>query len=153
MQVPTELNDETGELIRQTAKEYGTTTGRARRCGWFDAVAARYSAMVNGFTSMALTRLDVLDNMPAVKICTGYRRGDETITHFPATIAELVRCQPVYEELPGWQKNVSVMRNFEELPRQARAYVERLEELTGCPASIISVGEHREQTIVRRPVP
>jgi len=146
--MPTELTDETGNLIRERAHEYGTTTGRPRRCGWFDAVAARFSTRINGFTTAALTRLDVLDNMPQLKICTGYKLDGKTIDYFPASVTALERCQPVYEELPGWETPTSDIRQYDQLPPQARQYVARLQELISCPVNIISVGQKREQTIV-----
>jgi len=145
--MPTELKDDIGEAIRECGHEYGTTTGRPRRCGWFDAVAARLSTRINGFTTVAITRLDVLDAMPQLKICVGYKLDGQTIDNFPANIAALERCQPVYEELPGWETSTADVRQFDRLPPQARQYVTRLEELIGCPASIISVGMRREQTI------
>lgn len=150
--MPTELKDETGELIRERAHEYGTTTGRPRRCGWFDAVAGRFSAQINGFTGIALTRLDILDAFPVVKICTGYRLDGQILDHFPSNIALLEKCQPVYEELKGWQTSTSDIREFKKLPPQARHYVKRVEELLSCPVSIVSVGARREQTIKVRPV-
>jgi adenylosuccinate synthase len=150
--MPTELEDETGKAIRECGHEYGTTTGRPRRCGWFDAVAARLSTRVNGFTSAAITRLDVLDTMPQLKICTGYKLDGKTIDNFPASIPALERCQPVYENLQGWQTSTADVRQFEDLPPHAQHYVNRLEEHIGCPASIISVGERREQTIQRMKV-
>ena len=145
--MPTELNDETGNYIRELAHEYGTTTGRPRRCGWFDAVAARFSTQVNGFTSAIITRLDVLDVLPQMKICVAYKLDGKTIDYFPATISALERCEPVYEELPGWQSPIGDIRQFDQLPLHARQYVTRLEELISCPASIISVGMRREQPI------
>jgi adenylosuccinate synthase len=150
--MPTELKDETGDFIRERAHEYGTTTGRPRRCGWFDAVATRFSAWVNSLTGIAITRLDVLDTLPRLKICTGYRLNGEVIDYFPASITALGKCQPVYEELPGWQSPTSHIRDYEQLPEQARQYVARLEELTSCPANIISVGAEREQTIYKAPL-
>ncbi|MFC1902102.1 adenylosuccinate synthase [Chloroflexota bacterium] len=150
--MPTELQDATGDTIRELAHEYGTTTGRPRRCGWFDAIAARLSHRINCFTSAAITRLDVLDELPNLKICTGYELDGQTIRYFPANIAALERCRPIYEEAPGWQTSIADVRNFEDLPPQAQQYVKRLEELIGCPASIISVGERREQTIHRMKV-
>ena len=150
--MPTELHDTTGQAIRDRAHEYGTTTGRPRRCGWFDAVAARFSTRINGFTSAVITRLDVLDELPALKICTGYRLDGQTVDCFPASIPALERCQPVYEELPGWETPTNDIRQFEQLPPQAQQYVNRLAELIGCPASIISVGERREQTIEKMAV-
>jgi len=146
--MPTELKDEVGEYIRQRAHEYGTTTGRARRCGWFDAVVGRYSTNLNGFTSGILTRLDVLDEMDTVKICVGYKIGGKTVDHFPADAAALESCIPVYEELPGWKAGTSNARKARELPRNARRYVRRLEELIGCRFHVISIGPRREQSIV-----
>jgi adenylosuccinate synthase len=148
--MPTELKDEIGDAIREYGQEYGTVTHRPRRCGWFDAVAARLSKRVNDFTSVAITRLDVLDKLPRLRICTGYKVEGETIESFPASATVLEKCQPVYEELPGWEKPTSSARIFKELPTKAQRYISKLEELIGCPASLISVGMRREQTIVRR---
>jgi adenylosuccinate synthase len=145
--MPTELKDETGDLIREQGHEYGTTTGRPRRCGWFDAVAARFSARINGFTGAAITRLDILDNFSCLKICVGYKLDGYTIDYFPAGVATLEKCQPIYEELQGWQSPTSGIREYEELPQEARAYVDRLGELISCPVNIISVGQRLEQTI------
>ncbi len=150
--LPTELKDETGDLIREQAHEYGTTTGRPRRCGWFDAVAARFSTRINGFTGTAITRLDVLDILPRLKICIAYKLDGQTIDYFPGNVATLEKCQPVYEELPGWQTPISHIRQFEQLPPQAQQYVNRLEELTCCPVNLISVGKAREQTIHKTPI-
>ncbi len=147
---PTELKDETGNLIRDRGHEYGTTTGRPRRCGWFDAVAARYSSRLNGYTGAAITRLDVLDTLPELRICVAYKLGGKTIDFFPAGINDLEKCEPVYEELPGWQTSISDIRKFEQLPVEARQYIARLEELCACPATVISVGPKREQTIIRK---
>ena len=150
--LPTELKDETGELIRERGHEYGTTTGRPRRCGWFDAVAARLSHRVNGYTGMAVTRLDVLDGLPRLKVCVGYRVGGEDIPHFPANAGVLEKCEPVYEEMPGWQGPTGGIREYEQLPPEARRYLERLEELVACPVSVVSVGSAREETIIRRDI-
>ncbi|MDP6647361.1 MAG: adenylosuccinate synthase [Dehalococcoidales bacterium] len=150
--MPTELTDGTGDLIRETAHEYGTTTGRARRCGWFDAIAARFSNRINGFTRIAFTRLDILDTLPHLKICVGYQLDGKVIDFVPANIAALERCQPIYEELPGWQVPTTHIRHYQQLPPQARQYVERLAELTACPISFICVGPEREQTIEVRPI-
>ena len=148
---PTELEDETGHLIRERAHEYGTTTGRPRRCGWFDAVAARFSHQINGFTGIALTRLDVLDNLPQLKICVEYKLNGKTIDYFPANATDLEKCQPVYEELNGWQMDTTCIRKFNELPAEAKKYITRLEELIGCRMNIVCVGPSREQTVqVRR---
>jgi adenylosuccinate synthase len=148
--MPTELNDKTGELMRERGHEYGTVSGRSRRCGWFDAVAARMSARVNGYTALVITKLDILDTLPAIKVCTGYMLDGKAINYFPASIAALERCQPVYEEIPGWQKPTDTARKFKELPVNAQRYIKRLEELVGCPAGMISVGKSREQIIVRK---
>ncbi len=146
--MPTELKDETGDLIRERGHEYGTTTGRPRRCAWFDAVAARFSARINGFTWVAITRLDVLDAFPRLKICVGYELDGDRIDYFPSSIAVLDRCQPIYEELPGWQAATSDIRQYEQLPLEARQYVARLEELISCRVNLISLGARREQTIM-----
>ncbi len=151
--MPTELHDETGEKIRQIAQEFGATTGRPRRCGWFDAVAGRFSTRINGFNGLVLTRLDVLDTFPSIKICTGYRLDDRITDRFPTSIAALEKCQPVYEEMPGWQCPTSHMRRYPELPEAARNYVKRLEELMGCPIDIISIGPQREESITIRAIP
>lgn len=150
--MPTELIDDTGELIRERAHEYGTTTGRPRRCGWFDAVVGRFSARINGFSGFALTRLDVLDILPSIKICTGYKLEGQTLKSPPSNSGLLAKCEPIYEELPGWQKDISGIGRFEDLPEDARSYVRRLEELISCPVSIISVSPRREQTIVVKEV-
>jgi adenylosuccinate synthase len=146
--MPTEIEDETGQLIRERAHEYGTTTGRPRRCGWFDGVAARFSARINGFNGVAITRLDVLDALPRLKICVGYQLNGDSISDFPASAAALARCRPVYEELPGWQADTSDIRRYEDLPAEARQYLSRLGELISCPIKLISVGQRREQTIM-----
>jgi adenylosuccinate synthase len=149
---PTELLDECGSLIRERAHEYGTTTGRPRRCGWFDGVAARFSSEINGLTSAAITRFDILDNFPTIKVCTAYKVGRTTYHRPPANPALLEKCQPVYEELPGWQCPTSDIRSLKKLPPQAQAYVKKLEELIGCPISLVSVGPAREQTIMVKPI-
>ena len=150
--MPTELKDETGDLIRERAREYGTTTGRPRRCGWFDAVAARFSTRISGFTGAALTRLDILDTLPRLKICVSYKLDGKTLDYFPGSVATLERCQPVYIELPGWQVPISHIRQYGELPIEAQQYVARLEELISCPVNIISVGAERGQTIHKMPI-
>jgi len=150
--MPTELKDETGDSIREQGQEYGTTTGRPRRCGWFDAVASRFSTRVNGYTGAVITRLDVLDTQPALKIGTGYELNGEKVDSFPASATTLEKCRPVYEELPGWQTPISDIRDYKQLPSKAQQYLSRLEELIACPISIISVGMRREQTIIKKPV-
>ncbi len=150
--MPTELKDATGDAIREWGHEYGTTTGRARRCGWFDAMAAGLSTRVNGFDSIAITRMDILDKMPRLKICTAYKVDGKKIDGFPASVTVLEKCEPVYEDLAGWEKPTSDVRKFKDLPPNAKRYIERLEELIGLPVSLISVGRHREQTIVRQSI-
>lgn len=149
--MPTELLGETGDILRREgpAPEFGATTGRPRRCGWFDAVASHYSVRVNAVTAAALTRLDVLDNFPAIEICVAYELDGERLESFPSTTAVLERVKPVFEEHLGWRQDTSGVRRFSDLPKQAQAYVGRIEELLGCPIEIISVGPQREQVIRR----
>ncbi|GBD24442.1 Adenylosuccinate synthetase [bacterium HR29] len=154
---PTELFDETAEKLRDHGKEhghgeYGTTTGRPRRIGWLDAVAARYSVRFNGLSAVALTRLDVLDDLPAIKICTAYELGGRIIDTLPASDSLLRQVRPVYEELPGWQQPTTHCRSFDDLPPQAKAFVRRVEELLQCPVDLISVGPEREQAIIVNPI-
>jgi len=148
---PTELTDSIGEQIREIGQEYGTTTGRPRRCGWFDAVVARYSVRVNGMQAAAITKLDVLDSLPTVRVCTGYRLDGEVVDTLPANLARYARCEPIWEELPGWQTSTGAARSLADLPTNARRYLDRLTELIECPIEIVSVGEHRRQTIVIAP--
>lgn len=145
---PTELNDEVGLHLRDKGYEFGTTTGRPRRCGWFDAVIARYTVRVSGLTSMAVTKLDVLTGMDTLKICTGYRRGSEIISDFPASLKTLAECEPVYEEMPGWHEDITSAKTFGDLPQAAQNYLNRISELAGVPISIIGVGTRRAQTII-----
>ena len=149
--MPTELDDETGDILRREgpAPEFGATTGRPRRCGWFDGVASRYSVRVNGVTGAALTRLDVLDNFPAIEVCTAYELDGKQIDSFPPTMTQLSRVTPVFEEQQGWQAETANVRKFKDLPKQAQSYVERIEELLGCPIEMVSVGPEREQIIIR----
>jgi adenylosuccinate synthase len=144
---PTELTDDTGEKIRRTGKEYGTVTGRPRRCGWFDAVAVRYSSALGGVDALAVMLLDVLSDFAEIKICTAYRKGDETITAFPSNVECLAQCEPIYETMPGWQTDISGIRSPQELPANARRYLDRLCEIIGLPAAIVSVGPDRAQTL------
>jgi adenylosuccinate synthase len=149
--MPSELHDETGRILQVEGPrpEIGTTTGRKRRTGWFDAVASRYSALVNGVTSGVLTRLDVLDNFPAIKICIAYETEDgRTLTSMPASSVVLSKVKPVYEEVPGWQAPTAGCRSWEQLPQNARAYIRRIEQLIGIPIDIVSVGPERDQAIV-----
>ncbi len=147
----TELNDATGAKIRELAWEYGATTGRPRRVGWFDGVAANYSAKLNGFTSIVLTRLDVLDGFPLIKVCVGYKVDGKVVDRIPANVAVLARCQPVYEEFEGWDLPTASATEMEKLPPNALKYVHRLEELIGVSINMISTGPRREETIVNRP--
>jgi len=145
---PTELFDATGEQLRQKGGEFGATTGRPRRCGWFDAVVGRYAAQVNGVDYWAMTKLDVLDDQPVIKICTAYRRDDGYLYEtFPADLSVLERCTPVYEEMPGWQSKTSDITRYDDLPQAARNYVERLVQLIGGKLGILSVGPARETTL------
>jgi len=146
--MPTELKDETGDFIREKAHEYGATTGRPRRCGWFDAVAGRFSVQINGLSDIALTHLDIYDGFSSIKICTAYKFNDEVLTSFPRDVAILEKCQPIYEELDGWQESISGIRNFEKLPVGAHNYMSRLEDLLSCPISLVSVGPDRRQIIL-----
>ncbi|MBI4718433.1 MAG: adenylosuccinate synthase [Planctomycetes bacterium] len=147
-----ELNDETGDRIRVCGHEFGTTTGRPRRCGWFDAVACRYSVRVSGATDVALLHLDTLGGFPEVGICTAYRCDGVTLTTPPADAARLLRAEPVIEFLPGWPAELRAVRRFEDLPPPAREYVRRIETLIEAPISIIGVGPDRAQTLVRGPL-
>jgi len=146
--LPTEMEDEMGDFVRHKAWEYGATTGRPRRCGWFDGVAAKYSAMINGFTTLVITRLDVLDGLQTVKLCTGYELDGKVVTSLPSSGSSLERCLPIYEELPGWAQPTAGVTNIDELPKAARHYVERIQELVGCPVDLISTGPKREETIL-----
>lgn len=145
---PTELNDDTGALIRKQGGEYGTTTGRARRCGWFDGVVGRYAARINGLDYLAITKLDVLSGLEKLRICTGYNYRGDVITEFPASLKALNECVPVYEDLPGWSEDITKARKLEDLPVQARKYLERLSEVSGAPIALIGVGSRRTQTIL-----
>ncbi len=146
---PTELLDDAGSYLRTNGHEFGATTGRPRRCGWFDAVVARESVRLNGITDLALTKLDVLQNLPVLKICVAYELDGRTLDYLPQEEGALGRVTPVYEEMPGFEEDISGCRAFAELPDTVRAYVERLEELAGARVSLVSVGPGREQTIER----
>jgi adenylosuccinate synthase len=150
---PTEMAGEIEQKVRERGKEYGASTGRPRRCGWFDAVAVRYATRVNGFDAIALTKLDVLDGLAEIPVCTAYRHAGETIHEFPSDGAVLEACEPVYETLPGWNEPTAGMREFKQLPEAARRYVDRLAELSGCPIGIISTGPDRDHTIRRSQSP
>lgn len=145
---PTELLDDVGEYIRKTGHEYGTVTGRARRCGWLDACVVRYAGYVGGLDYIAITRLDILDNLPTLRLCVGYKYKGELLDEFPASLKVLAEVDPVYEELPGWQTATSHIRKYQDLPENARRYIERLSEASGIKVGIVSVGPGRDQTIV-----
>lgn len=145
---PTELMDQLGEEIRKNGNEFGTTTGRPRRCGWFDAVIVRYAARISGLDSLAITKLDVLTGLPVVKLCSGYRYKGEIIREFPASLKELAKCEPVYEEFPGWTEDLSNITKYEDLPENAKKYLERIVELTETKIALIGVGVKRSQTII-----
>ncbi len=145
---PTELNNEIGRHIRDVGNEYGTTTGRPRRCGWFDAVAVRYTSRLSGIDSIALTMLDVLSELPEIEICVAYELDGRKIDYFPGMIDELKRVKPVYERIPGWQEDITGARSLDDLPAAAIAYAARIEQLVGFRIEFISVGPDRAQTIV-----
>ncbi len=145
----TEEDNETGDKIRELGHEYGVTTGRPRRCGWFDAVVVKYSARINGMTGLALMLLDVLGDFETIKLCHQYDFDGEKIDNFPARLEIVEECKPVYRELPGWMCDISGCRSYEELPEAAKNYIKAIEETTGIPVKIVSVGPRRDQTIIR----
>jgi adenylosuccinate synthase len=147
--LPTELTGELGERLRETGQEFGASTGRPRRCGWYDAVAVRYAVRVNGLSALAITKLDVLDGLPALEVCTAYRCRGEILSEMPSDIAQLSACEAVYETLPGWSRPTRGATSYADLPLEARRYVARLEEASGVPAAIISTGSDRDDTIIR----
>ena len=146
----TELKDETGSYIQERGKEFGSTTGRRRRCGWLDLVVVKDSARLNGLSSLAITKLDVITGLEKLKICVGYELEGKQINHRPASLKKMSLCKPIYKEMPGWKEDISHMRALNQLPVQARAYLKTIEEVTGVPVSIISVGPGREETIMVR---
>jgi len=145
--MPTEFDDEMGERVRKLGNEFGATTGRPRRCGWFDAVVVRYAVRINGLTGLAVTKLDVLDTLEKIGLCTGYRIGGEVVEEFPGDIADLDGVEPVYEWFEGWRTSTADARTLDALPRNARAYLDRMQELVECPAQYVSVGTRRDQII------
>ncbi len=147
--LPTELRGDMGNRLRDSGNEYGAVTGRPRRCGWYDAVAIRYGVRINGLDALALTKLDVLDGLDRIEVCTSYRCGSRILTEFPSDVAQLSACEPVYESLPGWSTPTRGVRRFSDLPDNARRYIARLEEVSGVPAAIVSTGSERDDTIVR----
>ena len=150
--MPSEISEEEGSEIREKAHEFGVTTGRARRIGWFDGVAAKYSQLINGFTGLVLTRLDILDGFKSIKLCVAYEVNGERLDRFPANTGLLARCKPIYEEMPGWDQPTASATKLSQLPENALAYVKRIEELVGCRAQIISTGPSRGETIQVEPV-
>ncbi len=147
---PTELNDETGDLIRETAHEYGTVTGRPRRVGWFDSVALRHAKRVSGINGLSLNLLDIFSGFDTVKIATAYELDGQEIDYYPASLKELDRCKPVYEELPAWQEDITGAKSWDDLPENAQKFLNRISELVDIPLVTVSVGPEREQTIVLR---
>jgi adenylosuccinate synthase len=147
--LPSELSGSLSARLRETGQEYGASTGRPRRCGWYDAVAVRYAVRINGLDALALTKLDVLDGLNTVEICTAYRCGGRMLEDFPADIRLLAQCEPVYETMPGWSHPTRGMRTYGELPPEAQAYVARLEEVSRAPIAILSTGSDRDDTILR----
>lgn len=149
---PTELHNEIGNQIREVGREYGTTTGRPRRVGWFDSVVVRHARRVSGITDLSLNSIDVLTGIEKLKICVAYQYNGEIIEEFPASLKVLAQCEPVYEELPGWTEDITGVKSLHELPANARHYIERISQLTGIPLSIFSVGPDRAQTNLVRSV-
>ncbi len=149
---PTELHDENGEFLRKAGWEYGTTTGRPRRCGWYDAVIARYAARVNGVTDFVLTKLDVLTGLEQVPVCVAYDVDGVRHDEMPVNQTDFHHAEPIFEQLPGWSEDISGARTFDELPANAQAYVTRVEELSGARISVIGVGPARDQSIVLHPL-
>ena len=147
---PTELENETGQRLGERGHEFGTVTGRKRRCGWFDAVLVRQSVAVSGVTGIALTKLDVLDGFEEISICTGYKLGDETLDYYPAHAADQAKVEPIYETMAGWQESTAGARSWAELPAQAIKYIRRVEELIQCPVALVSTSPEREDTILVR---
>jgi adenylosuccinate synthase len=146
---PTEALDADGEMIRARGKEFGAVTGRPRRCGWFDVPLLRYTAVINGFDSLIVTKLDVLDDFEHIKVCTGYRIGAQEVCDMPPTVSEIEKVQPVYETLPGWHSSTFGIAEFSALPAKAKDYLAFLEEHTGVEVGCVSTGPERNQTIVR----
>lgn len=146
---PTELNDETGNWIREQGHEYGVTTGRARRCGWLDLVILKTSSRISGLTSFAVTKIDTLGGLDKIKACVGYKFNGKVIDYVPASLEDLAKCEPVYEEFDGWDENIKNARDYNSFPENAKKYISRIEEFTGTKVSIVSVGPERDQTIKR----
>ncbi|MTI61745.1 MAG: adenylosuccinate synthase [Firmicutes bacterium] len=146
---PTELEDKTGEWLREKGHEYGVTTGRPRRCGWFDVPILKHAFRVNGLTEIALTKVDVLTGLDEIKVCTAYRYQGDILDEFPVQLEKLSACKPIYETLPGWRGDISAVRDFDKLPENARNYIKRIEELIAVPVKIIGTGPEREEAILK----
>jgi adenylosuccinate synthase len=147
---PTELEDDVGRHLATRGNEFGATTGRARRCGWFDAAALKRSIQINGVSGLCVTKLDVLDGVEALQVGVGYRIGGESIDILPAGAEMLAQCEPVYEEIPGWKESTVGVKKYEDLPENARAYLRRIEQICEIPIDLISTGPDRSETIVMR---
>jgi adenylosuccinate synthase len=145
---PTELEDAYGERLRAAGHEFGSTTGRPRRCGWFDALVVKYAVRVNGLSGIALTKLDVLSGFDTIKICTGYEYDGQIVDELPASLEMFTKCRPVYEEMPGWNEDIREVKKLSDLPVNAQNYIKRLEELVGCKIVLVSVGARRDETLV-----
>lgn len=146
---PTELFDESGDLIRNKGNEFGTTTGRPRRTGWFDAVIVKFAVRTSSLTSIAINKIDTLSDIGTLKICVGYNKNGEFTDEFPPSLEELELCEPVYEEMPGWEGDISSCKSYDELPENAKKYIERIEQLIGCKVSMVGVGPERTQNLMR----
>lgn len=146
---PTELVGDAGDALRDSGQEYGASTGRPRRCGWYDAVVAKYAVRINGFQTLALTKLDVLDGLSEIKVCTKYRHHDSLVADFPSDVISLEQCEPVYDTLPGWDQPTAGITRFDDLPVAARNYIAYIEEVSGAPVCLVSTGSDRDETIVR----
>lgn len=144
---PTELENETGEWLREKGHEYGATTGRSRRCGWLDLVILKSSARISGITSFSVTKIDTLAGLDKIKVCVGYKFEGKVIDYIPASLEDLAKCEPIYEEFEGWDDSIEKIRKYDDLSENAKKYLRRIEEFTGVPVSILSVGPRRDQTI------
>ena len=147
---PTELGDEVGEHLRVRGNEYGSVTGRPRRCGWFDAAALKRAVQINGVSALCITKLDVLDGLDVVRVATGYKVGGEVRDILPVGAESLAICEPIYEEFPGWKESTVGIKSFDALPATAQTYLKRLQDLIGAPIDVISTGPDREETIMVR---
>ena len=147
---PTELTDAVGQGLQERGREFGSTTGRARRCGWYDAVVVKHAAQVNGLTSLAVTKLDVLDGCKELKICTGYKHNRVLYKEMPADLDALTNCEPVYQRMKGWTASTTGATTYKQLPAEAKRYLARIEELAGCRIDMISTGSKRAETIILR---